>query len=178
MQSPPAATIAQCPTKETGYSTQIPDFVKCQFAMKEEKSSLSRPDPIHRGEARSSPYPTSRLAPAFGLVELAAELEQADRMINGRTNAQLEVIAEQIRQLQAQARRLLEKAREDMQLHQARCGFRKIPGKIYHLYRDASGQLQFSMLSPEDWGGQPPQEYLGSYRLEPDMGWTAVEQQD
>lgn len=143
--------------------------------MKEENADMKKPDLIHRGDARSCPYPTSRLAPAFGLVELATELEQADRMLSGKTNAQLELIAEQIRQLQSQARDVLEKAREDMQLHKARCNFRKIPGNTYHLYRQVSGELQFSLLSPEDWGGRPPQEYAGSYRLETDMSWTAVD---
>jgi hypothetical protein len=138
----------------------------------EEKSDLKKADPIHRGDARSSPYPTSRLAPAFGLVELAAELEQADRLVSGRTNAQLELIATQIRQLQSQARDILEKANEDMDLHRVRCNFRKIPGNIYHLYRQASGELRFSMLSPDDWGGRPPQQYVGSYRLEADMSWV------
>jgi hypothetical protein len=142
------------------------------MTMTEEKAEPENTDPIHRGDARSSPYPTSRLAPAFGLVELAAELEQADRLLSGKTNAQLELIAAQIRQLQSQARDILEKARQDMDLHRARCSFRKIPGKTYHLYRQASGELQFSMLSPADWGGMPPQEYVGSYRLEADMSWV------
>ncbi|OOZ41039.1 hypothetical protein BOW53_05855 [Solemya pervernicosa gill symbiont] len=30
------------------------------------------------------------------------------------------------------------------------------------------------MLSPQEWG-EPPHAYLGSYRLENDMSWTAVE---
>ena len=145
--------------------------------MTDDKTIPERADPIHRGDARSSPYPTSRLAPAFGLVELAAELEQADRMISGRTNAQLELIAQQIRMLQAQAREVMEKSREDMQLHQARCSFRKVPGRVYHLYRDSTGKLQFSMLSPEEWGNAPPHRFAGSYRLENDMGWTRVDAQ-
>ena len=28
------------------------------------------------------------------------------------------------------------------------------------------------MLSPQDYGGKAPHEFLGSYRLEPDMSWT------
>lgn len=148
--------------------------MKYKFAMNEEKDDLKKTHPIHRGDARSCPYPTSRLAPAFGLMELAAELEQADRLLHGKTNAQLELIAEQIRQLQSQARDILDKANKDMKLHKARCNFSKVPGKVYHLYQAASGELQFSMLSAEDWGGNPPQEYLGSYRLEADMSWSAT----
>ena len=65
--------------------------------------------PIHRGADHSSPYPVSRLAPGFGLVDLAHEIEQADQMVAGRLGAQLEVIAEQVRSLQAQARRILDR---------------------------------------------------------------------
>ncbi len=133
------------------------------------------PDPIHRGEARTSPYPVSRLAPAFGLVDLAAEVERADQAIAGQTNAQLELIAEQIRQLQAKAREILEKAQHDLQLHKARCAFAKRPGQVYHLYRTKAGELQFSLLSPADWGGRPPHEYQGAWRLEADQRWTRVE---
>jgi len=141
-----------------------------------EKTEKSRPGDIHQGADHSSPYPVSRLAPSFGLVELAAELEQADRMVSGRANAQLAQIAGQIRALQTQAREVLASAHEDMQLHRARCNFRKIPGKVYHLYRHANGELHFSMLSAEDWRGRPPHEYVGAYRLQNDMSWAPAEQ--
>lgn len=142
--------------------------------MNDEKSL--RPDPIHRGESRTSPYPTSRLAPAFGLVDLATELEQAELAISGQTHAQLELIAQQIRHLQAQAREVLEQADRDRRLHEARCSFRKVPGQTYYLYRRGdSGELQFLRLSPDDWGGNPPHEYLGAWRLEADQRWSRVD---
>jgi hypothetical protein len=31
------------------------------------------------------------------------------------------------------------------------------------------------MLSPADWGGRPPKPFLGSYRLENDMRWSAAD---
>lgn len=142
-----------------------------------EKSQPGDRSPLHRGEDHSSPYPVSRLAPAFGLVELAQELEQADRMINGLANAQLAVIAQQIRTLQAQAREVLSDAHQDMQLHHAKCNFRKIPGKVYHLYRHDDDSLHFSMLSADDWNGRPPHPYIGAYRLENDMSWTPAERE-
>lgn len=141
-----------------------------------DKTQTSKPATLHQGADHSSPYPVSRLAPSFGLVELATELEQADRMISGRSNAQLTLIAEQIRALQAQAREVLASAHEDMQLHRAHCNFRKIPGKVYHLYRHDDGTLHFSMLSADDWRGQPPHEYVGAYRLQNDMSWAPAEQ--
>jgi hypothetical protein len=36
----------------------------------------------------------------------------------------------------------------------------------------------FSMLSPGEWGGNPPNEHLGSYRLEYDMSWTPLDKME
>jgi hypothetical protein len=32
------------------------------------------------------------------------------------------------------------------------------------------------MLSPQDWRGSPPDPFVGSYRLEPDMSFTPLEE--
>jgi len=131
---------------------------------------------IHQGADHSAPYPVSRLAPGFGLVDLAREIERADQAVSGRLSAQLQVIADQVKALQAQAREVLEQARDDQRLHHARCAFRRMPGHTYHLYRETDGSLAFSMLSPDDWNGRPPKPFLGSYRLEPDMSWTPADE--
>jgi hypothetical protein len=133
------------------------------------------PVALHSGAGRSSPYPVSRLAPAFDGRDLAAEVARAESMLGARTGAKLRVIADQIKALQREARKLLEEAREEQALTQAQCAFKRIPGKTYHLYRKADGGNVFSMLSPADWGGRPPQEFLGSYRLEADYSWTPAE---
>ena len=133
---------------------------------------------IHQGADHSSPYPVSRLAPGFGLVDLARDIEQADRSVSNRLGSQLQIIADQVKALQEQARQILAQAHEDQRLHHARCAFRRIPGHVYHLYADPDGSLAFSMLSPADWGGQPPREFRGSYRLEMDMSWTPADHVD
>lgn len=140
------------------------------------KDSSNRDKPmIHQGADHSAPYPVSRLAPGFGLADLAHEIEQADQMVSSRLGAQLQVIAEQIKALQSQANQILAQAHEDQRLHHARCAFRRIPGHLYHLYEEPDGGLAFSMLSPEDWGGQPPKPFRGSYRLENDSSWTPAD---
>jgi hypothetical protein len=128
----------------------------------------------HDGPARTSPYPVSRLAPTHDLVDAARQIAEADQLIGTVTHAKLEVIARQIRTLQDEARKILDDARADAELHRAQCSFRKTIGHVYHLYRHADGRLYFSMLSPDDWHGQPPHAFEGSYRLEPDMSWTPM----
>ena len=123
---------------------------------------------------RSLSYPASRLAPAFELVDLAHEIEQADQLVSARTNAKLQVIADQIRNLQAKARTIMEQAASEQRLHRARCHFSKRPGQIYHLYQSGDQDCYFSLLSPADWQGKPPHRHLGSYRLENDLSWTPV----
>ena len=130
---------------------------------------------IHAGDGRSSPYPVSRLAPAFDTGELAQEIARADAMLSARTGAKLKVIADQIARLQQEARRILADAQEEQALTRADCAFKRIPGKTYHLYRRADGQSFFSMLSPADWRGRPPHTFLGSYRLENDYSWSPAE---
>lgn len=129
--------------------------------------------PNHEGPAHTSPYGLSRLAPAIDLVDVAREIQEADRAVGNATLGKLRVIAEQIRALQAQAEKVLADAQTASSLHHAECRFHKRIGHVYHLYRRAEGRPYFSMLSPAEW--QPPDEYVGSYRLEPDMGWTKAE---
>ncbi|MBI4701826.1 MAG: DUF2452 domain-containing protein [Deltaproteobacteria bacterium] len=128
----------------------------------------------HAGPACASPYPLSRLAPRHELVNVAREIEQADALLRVSAGAKLQQIVEQIRALQEQARSVLAEARRDAELHRARCCFVRRPGHVYHLYRGRDGTLVFSLLSPEDWDGEPPHDFQGSFRLETDMSWTPV----
>ena len=132
----------------------------------------------HQGTDSTSPYPVSRLAPQVELVDLARQISEADAMVNARVSAKLKVIADQIKSLQAEARSVLEEAQLDQDLHRAECNFKRIPGKIYHLYQKTNGKTYFSMLSPDDWQGRSPHEYINSYRLENDMSWLPVERLD
>lgn len=134
-------------------------------------------DSRHNGPDSSSPYPVSRLAPAFQLVDVAREIQLADTMLGEVVGSKLELIAEQIRSLQAKAREILSKAEVDAALHRATCRFNKRPGQVYHVYERPDGQRYFSILSPAEWG-TPPHRHVGSYRLEVDMSWTATADMD
>uniref|UniRef100_A0A336M691 CSON010839 protein n=1 Tax=Culicoides sonorensis TaxID=179676 RepID=A0A336M691_CULSO len=110
------------------------------------------------------------------LVELAQQIQNADLHVRNTASAKLTVIAEQIHFLQQQATRILEEAAMSKELHHgAACNFKKVPGKIYHLYERKSGQRYFSMLSPDEWGDGLQDVYLDSYRLEFDQSWTPVD---
>jgi hypothetical protein len=95
--------------------------------------------------------------------------------VKATTTGKLQVVVEQIRFLQLQARKILEEAQQDAQLTHTACNFVRIPGHTYHLYRRRNGTKYWSMLSVEEWGGSPPHEHIGSYRYEHDRSWTSVE---
>ncbi len=125
-----------------------------------------------RGEIlsmRAVPYPTSRLAARIDLIDMAQEIEKADQALGLVVGAKLEVIRNQMRALQEEARLLLEEAQVSARLQRAKCNFRKIPGKVYHLYRRPDGELYFSMISPGEWGKAPPHAFEGSYKVDFDL---------
>ena len=127
------------------------------------------------GPSRAAPYPLSRTAPAYDLVDVAAQIQKADQTLATMTGGKLGVIAEQIARLQSQARVLLEKARRDSELHRAACRFEKKPGGIYHLYRRTDGALWFSRLAPDEWVTPQAQSFEGTFRLELDMSFSRLD---
>lgn len=130
----------------------------------------------HQGADRSAPYPVSRMAPSFDLVNLAEEISQADATLAAHASGKLRLIANQIKALQDEARQVLEKTQRDQLLHRAQCNYKRQPGKTYHLYRKADGTSYFSMLAPVEWGNKPPHTFLGSYQLQMDMSWTTIDE--
>eukprot|EP00035_Acanthoeca_spectabilis_P014583 m.281011 g.281011 ORF g.281011 m.281011 type:complete len:212 (-) comp16171_c0_seq3:4372-5007(-) len=132
--------------------------------------------------AASSVLATSKMRTKMhdptNLVELARFVQQADSHTKSIVGGKLELISEQIKLLQSQARNVLENAQRDLSLSNAKCNFQRKPGNTYHLYRKEVNGMEehfFSMLSPLEWGGKPPNEYVDSYRLEYDMSWTQVD---
>ena len=128
-----------------------------------------------RGAEHASPYPVSRLGAPVSLVDTARAIEAASANIAMRTNAQLEVILEQMKTLQERARAIVEQASRDVELVHVDCKFRRVPGRIYHLYERPDGHRYFSMLSPEEQG-MTASRFIASYRYEHDESWTRLDE--
>ena len=107
----------------------------------------------------------------FDLVELAGAIQNADKFTRATAGSKLSVIAEQVRFLQDQARKVLEEATRDQEINHMACNFKRVPGKIYYIYKRANGKKYMSMISPEEWGVDCP-EFVAAYKLEHDMSWT------
>ncbi|XP_064598980.1 uncharacterized protein C1orf50 homolog [Liolophura sinensis] len=120
-------------------------------------------------------YATNRASDPMDLVELARTVQKGDEFTRATAGSKLTIIADQIRYLQEQARKVLEEARRDSMLHHAACNIVKKPGQTYYLYERESGQKYFSLLSPQEWGPSCPHDFVAAFRLESDMSWTPVE---
>jgi hypothetical protein len=136
------------------------------------KAPLAR----YTGPDHAAPYPISRMAPAFDLVDVAKQIQDADALLGTVTTGKLVILAEQIKRLQAEAMAMLEKTKLDAELHRVPCNFEKRPGGVVHLYERANGTRYFSLLAPDEWISKPAQTCLGSYRLESDASFTPLAQ--
>ncbi|KAJ8259502.1 hypothetical protein GJAV_G00170050 [Gymnothorax javanicus] len=146
-------------------------------------SQINKPNAVTLVETNKAPcglelvssYQTNRVGDPMDLVALAQQVQKGDEFIRANACNRLTVIADQIRYLQEQARKVLEDAKKDADLHHAACNVVKKPGNMYYLYMRESGQRYFSILSPQDWGPSCPHEFLGAYKLQFDMSWTPLE---
>ena len=129
-----------------------------------------------RGSDNASPYPVSRLGAPISLVDSAKIIEAASSKVALRTNAQLEVIVEQMKALQERARDIIEQASRDVDLIHADCRFHRVPGRIYHLFERSDGRRYFSMLGPDEFGGHAPPGFVASFRYEADESWTRLDE--
>ena len=130
------------------------------------------------GADHASPYPVSRLGAPISLVDSARIIEAASSKVALRTNAQLEVIVEQMKALQERARAIIEQASRDVDLIHAECRFHRVPGQIYHLFERGDGHRYFSMIGPDEFGGSVPRGFVASYRYEHDESWTRLDEMD
>ncbi|KAK5599132.1 hypothetical protein CRENBAI_025690 [Crenichthys baileyi] len=121
-------------------------------------------------------YQTNRVGDPMNLVALAEQVQKADDFIKANACNKLTVIADQIRYLQEQARKVLEEAKRDADLHHAACNIVKRPGSMYYLYQRPSGQKYFSIISPKEWGPSCPHPFLGAFKLQHDMSWTPADE--
>ena len=95
------------------------------------------------------PEESGKIRSQFDLVELAGEIQKADKFTRATAGSKLSVIAEQVRFLQEQARKILEEAQKDKEINHMACNFKRIPGKLYYIYTRPNGKNYMSMISPE-----------------------------
>ncbi|XP_050307441.1 uncharacterized protein C1orf50 homolog [Anthonomus grandis grandis] len=112
----------------------------------------------------------------YEMMDLEADTSNASQFIVANMGNKVDQIGRQMKNLHENLRQVMQDSLRDSQLHMAACNFVKKPGQVYHLYERPSGQKYFSMLSPQDWDGNSPHKFLGSWYLEADQSWTPAEE--
>lgn len=92
-----------------------------------------------------------------------------------QTEGQLNQIKEQVETLIKQAQEIHDRIAISEKIYKADVNFRPIIYKIYYLY-ERKGKPILSLISPEEWGTNPPYIYLASVQLMADHTWEVLEQ--
>ncbi len=91
-----------------------------------------------------------------------------------QTDRQLKQIYEQIKTLAEQAKQLQERKDTSERIYEAEMPFDPIIGEVYHVYETKDGDQVVSLVSPEEWGPNPPYTFLQSVILLADHTWEIV----
>ncbi|HOJ63898.1 MAG TPA: DUF2452 domain-containing protein [Spirochaetota bacterium] len=138
------------------------------------KNIHNKKEPIILNKNISS-IPTRTSDPKISIVDQAKEIEKASEILTLKVNSKLEVILKQIKFLQEEAKKIINEAYQDIELHKVRCSFEKKPEEIIYLYKDDKKDLFFSRISPEEWGEMINYEYLGAYKMRIDRSFEKID---
>ena len=82
--------------------------------------------------------------------------------------SKLKLLAQQAELLKMQIKEVIQDGILNNNLHDVDCGFKKVSGNTYYLYKKKEDEYFFSLLSPQDWNDSPPYEYVASYLYDHD----------
>lgn len=95
-----------------------------------------------------------------------------------QTDMQLDQIKAQIELLAKQANEIQNRMSISERIYAAEINFDPIISRTYYLYRRQSGQHVLSMVSPAEWGSNPPYNYLATVKLLGDHTWEVLERRE
>ena len=91
-----------------------------------------------------------------------------------QTDLQLDQIKEQIELLARQAKKLQERVRLSEEIYLTEMNFEPLIGRVYYLYRKATGKTVLSMVGPAEWGKRSPYTYLAEVKMLADHTWDIL----
>jgi hypothetical protein len=98
---------------------------------------------------------------------MAAMYEQTDMHL-GQIREQIELLARQAQDIQ-------HRVQISEEIYDAEMGFEPIIAKVYFLYRRSNGKAVVSMVSPPEWGKNPPFKFIATVQLLSDHTWEVLE---
>ena len=82
--------------------------------------------------------------------------------------SKLKLLAQQAELLKMQIKEVIQDGILNNNLHDVDCGFKKVSGNTYYLYKKKEDEYFFSLLSLKDWNDSPPYEHVASYLYDHD----------
>ncbi|PHN06423.1 DUF2452 domain-containing protein [Flavilitoribacter nigricans] len=92
-----------------------------------------------------------------------------------QTDMHLGQIREQIELLARQAKNIQHRVQISEEIYRAELNFEPIIAKVYYLYRRSNGKSVVSMVSPPEWGKNPPFQFIATVQLLSDHTWEVLE---
>ncbi|MEM9823551.1 MAG: DUF2452 domain-containing protein [Bacteroidota bacterium] len=96
--------------------------------------------------------------------------EQADR--------QMDQIRKQVELLAEQAQKIQDRIKVSEEIYKAEINFKPLVSHIYHLYKKKNDKHVLSMVSPREWGKNPPYEFVATVKLLADHTWDLQDDDD
>jgi hypothetical protein len=91
-----------------------------------------------------------------------------------QTNVHLSQIRKQVETLIQQAQEVHDRVAISEKIYQADMGFKPLIGCIYFLYQKADESYVLSMIGSEEWGDNPPYEFVSEVKLLSDHTWEII----
>ena len=91
-----------------------------------------------------------------------------------QTDVQLTQIRRQVELLIQQAKEIHERVDVSERIYLADMGFKPRVGHTYHLYERKNGKHVLSLVSPEEWGPNPPYDFVSTVKLMSDHTWEVL----
>jgi hypothetical protein len=120
------------------------------------------------------PYAHSRGGAQITPVDKGKVKGRAMSAMYEQTDMDLAQIKEQIELLARQAKTIQDRVSISEEIYTAEMNFEPFIGKTYHLYRRSSGKPVLSLVSPEEWGSNPPFAFVATVRLLADHTWDVL----
>lgn len=95
-----------------------------------------------------------------------------------QTDVQLDQIRKQVELLVQQAQSIHDRVSISEKIYLADMGFKPRLGHTYHLYQRKNKQYVLSMVGPEEWGANPPYEFVASVKMMSDHTWNVLNQSE
>jgi hypothetical protein len=145
--------------------------------MSEKKEKFINPiDPDKVSEnPHSLPYAHTVSGVEIKPIDKGKVKGRAVKAMYKQSDMQLEQIRKQIELLAQQAKGIQDRISISEQIYNAQMNFEPLIGFVYHLYERRDGsEYVLSMVSPEEWGTNPPYRFVATVELLADHTWDVL----